>query len=316
MPTQRLKELAFSLLLVGTLGALRTPAGAAPATPVAPLCPTGWTCNPIGSGISWMVRDASVPSGVGRVNAVDIAPGAAVVRVVESVNFPNGYETVTDMAVRTQATVAINGGFFKYVQPPKYGFSSVLKIAGMPLAPNAFATTVPALGMSWNGGTYGIAMVPPAPGNSDPLAAYGDAVGAGPLFISAGIPSVSTAYDWGSLVCGSHPRSAAWLLSNGHLMLGTFDGVPASGFSADQNGFWLDTATSAFCQKFKWDGNGAPFNGTSLGQFIMANFKETVQAMDLDGGGSTTFVINGQLRNQPSNGSPRPVADGIMVFSR
>jgi exopolysaccharide biosynthesis protein len=53
----------------------------------------------------------------------------------------------------------------------------------------------------------------------------------------------------------------------------------------------------------------------SLGQFILANFPTTVQAMNLDGGGSTTFVVRGQVVNQQTNGAaPRAVIDGLLVF--
>lgn len=40
-----------------------------------------------------------------------------------------------------------------------------------------------------------------------------------------------------------------------------------------------------------------------------------VEAMNFDGGGSTTMVVRGVLRNSPSDGSERAVSDGILVFS-
>jgi hypothetical protein len=39
-----------------------------------------------------------------------------------------------------------------------------------------------------------------------------------------------------------------------------------------------------------------------------------VSAMNLDGGGSTTMVINGQIVNSPSGSSPRRNADAILLF--
>ncbi len=39
-----------------------------------------------------------------------------------------------------------------------------------------------------------------------------------------------------------------------------------------------------------------------------------VSAMNLDGGGSTTMVVNGQVVNSPSGSSPRRNADAILLF--
>jgi exopolysaccharide biosynthesis protein len=40
-----------------------------------------------------------------------------------------------------------------------------------------------------------------------------------------------------------------------------------------------------------------------------------VEAMNLDGGGSTTMVVRDAVRNSPSDGRERPVSDAILVFS-
>jgi len=40
-----------------------------------------------------------------------------------------------------------------------------------------------------------------------------------------------------------------------------------------------------------------------------------VEAMNLDGGGSTTMVVRGAVRNSPSEGKERPVSDAILIFS-
>jgi exopolysaccharide biosynthesis protein len=41
-----------------------------------------------------------------------------------------------------------------------------------------------------------------------------------------------------------------------------------------------------------------------------------VSAVNLDGGGSTTMVIDGEVVNRPSGGEPRRNADGILLFPR
>ena len=40
-----------------------------------------------------------------------------------------------------------------------------------------------------------------------------------------------------------------------------------------------------------------------------------VEAMNLDGGGSSTMVVNDAVRNVPSDGPERPVSDALLVFS-
>jgi hypothetical protein len=40
-----------------------------------------------------------------------------------------------------------------------------------------------------------------------------------------------------------------------------------------------------------------------------------VEAMNLDGGGSTTMVVRGAVRNSPSDRKERPVSDAILIFS-
>jgi hypothetical protein len=157
--------------------------------------PTTWCTRQLGRGVTWSYRTAGLPSGVPRVNVVEVDPAQAVVRVVESTYAPTAYETVLHMAQRTRALVAINGGFFdNNGSPPSFGFVSMLRVGGALVAQNPV------------------------------------------------------------------PR-------------------PALG-----------------------------------GQFILQNFPTTVQAMNLDGGGSSTFVVNGAVVNGPANGSPRPVIDGLMVF--
>jgi exopolysaccharide biosynthesis protein len=42
-----------------------------------------------------------------------------------------------------------------------------------------------------------------------------------------------------------------------------------------------------------------------------------VDALNLDGGGSTTMVANGAIVNRPSDAAgPRPVSDAIVVVKR
>ena len=40
-----------------------------------------------------------------------------------------------------------------------------------------------------------------------------------------------------------------------------------------------------------------------------------VEAMNLDGGGSSTMVVRGIVLNAPSDGRPRPVSNAVLVWA-
>jgi hypothetical protein len=313
----------WSFVVAGTMIAAwaapapaRTPVSTMPrATALPSPCPRTWCRTVLEPGVVWSYRTMGLPSGIPRVNVVEVDPHAARVAAVESDAAPNGYEQVASMARRTGAQVAINGGFFDNDgNPPPFAFVSMLKRSGVLVAPNP--TPRPALGVGApNAPRFAFALEPVGTGTPDPLAAYPDAIGAGPFFVNPVAPRARVlswsanpgGFDW---VCSAHPRSAVWLLANGHVMFGAFDGG-APGAPNDDAGFWLDTPTSPLCNGSSPNG----WNGMSLGQFILANFPTTVQAMNLDGGGSTTFVVRGQVVNQQTNGAaPRAVIDGLLVF--
>ena len=82
-----------------------------------------------------------------------------------------------------------------------------------------------------------------------------------------------------------HPRTAAGVDNRGNLLLVTVDGRAA------------------------WS------RGASLDEMaaIMKRYG-AVQALNLDGGGSTTMAIGGGVVNAPSDGRERPIADGLLVY--
>jgi hypothetical protein len=51
---------------------------------------------------------------------------------------------------------------------------------------------------------------------------------------------------------------------------------------------------------------------SELGDFCRDTLEAT-WGINLDGGGSSTMVVNGEVRNRPSGGSQRPVANGMMM---
>jgi hypothetical protein len=64
------------------------------------------------------------------------------------------------------------------------------------------------------------------------------------------------------------------------------------------------------------DGKKATSRGVTLPELaeILKRFGAQ-QAMNLDGGGSTTLVVAGHVVNTPSDGRERPVANGLLIFA-
>ena len=62
--------------------------------------------------------------------------------------------------------------------------------------------------------------------------------------------------------------------------------------------------------------NQSPFMSLTMLADLLLEFGAT-EAINLDGGGSTSMVIRNQLVNKPSDATgERPVSDAILVFSR
>ena len=115
-----------------------------------------------------------------------------------------------------------------------------------------------------------------------------ECVSGGPWLLKDGKENIDRkAEDFGSgFASARHPRSAAGVTADGKLMLVTVDGRQAI-----SRGINLPDL-SALMKKL-----GA------------------VNAINLDGGGSTTLSYRGIVVNSPSGGEQRPVADAILIFS-
>lgn len=59
-------------------------------------------------------------------------------------------------------------------------------------------------------------------------------------------------------------------------------------------------------------GYSVGMNYIEIAQFMA--YQGCVSAIGMDGGGSSTMVVGGQLMNKPSDGAPRPVSNAIGVF--
>ncbi len=113
-----------------------------------------------------------------------------------------------------------------------------------------------------------------------------DAIGGGPVLVRDGRPIARAGeeFTWDQLA-GRHPRTAVGQLANGRIALVAVDG--------------------------RWSGSvGLRTWELAL---LMARLG-AVNAMSLDGGGSTTMAFNGRVLNRPSGGAERSVVDGLMVF--
>lgn len=116
-------------------------------------------------------------------------------------------------------------------------------------------------------------------------------IGGGPVLVRAGKPAEALdpgAYDQGFSM-KRHPRTAAGLRADGALVLVTVDG--------------RQPLTSV---------------GMTIAELEALMIElGSVEAINLDGGGSTTMVIRGKVVNSPSDASgERPVSDALLVFLR
>lgn len=116
------------------------------------------------------------------------------------------------------------------------------------------------------------------------------AVGAGPQLLRDGAVYLTTKTEgFGSDVAGGRaPRTALGVNAQGHLLLVTVDGR--------QPGYSIGMTLVELAKLMK-----------ELG---------AVNAMNLDGGGSSEVVVNGNLANRPSDGRERPVGDALLFIRK
>lgn len=111
-----------------------------------------------------------------------------------------------------------------------------------------------------------------------------DIAGAGPRLVQQG--RLSAAWEGFGHAQARHPRTAVAVTSRSTLLFVTLDGrQPRSA------GMRLDEFAAELM---------------ALG---------ATEAINLDGGGSTTMVVRGAIRNAPSDGAERPVSDAILLYS-
>ena len=114
------------------------------------------------------------------------------------------------------------------------------------------------------------------------------AVGGGPWLVKGGKEYVDSSDEGfeGSFASRQHPRTAIGVTADNKLLLVTVDGRQSISEGLNLRGL------AALMKKL-----GA------------------INAINLDGGGSTTMSIKGLLVNSPSGGAQRAVADGVLVYA-
>ena len=148
-------------------------------------------------------------------------------------------------------------------------------------------TTVVAAEPAGPGGSFVRALVPGTPVTmaaqlGAPSAV--DAIGGGPTLVAGG--TVSPEVDQVGEFYGRHPRTAVGVTADRRLLLVTVDGRQA--------GYSRGMTMRELAELLR-----------SLG---------AVDALNLDGGGSTEMVLNGVIANRPSGGAERPLSNALVVL--
>ena len=205
-------------------------------------------------------------------------------------------ETTSTIANRAGAVAAINGSFFNMSAP--YGSVNYFRVDGQELTPNDFETCESCPKRRSHLQTGAIATIDGHLSvlKSDSLARWEsdieaeDMVTSGPMLIVGGACEEVVSNDFNS---DRHPRTAVGLRPDGTVLLVVADGrnEAAAGLSMNE-----------------------------LQQVMLA--LGCTEAINLDGGGSTTMVVRGQVVNHPCDNhqfdadGERPVANAVCVSLR
>ncbi len=202
---------------------------------------------------------------------------------------PFGRETTSSMARRYGAAAAVNAGYF-VVSGPRAGASSgVYQLNGELISAGSGRSAVVFCRENGreverlvfsviNAFPPGPYTKPPARG-CDPL----DIVGAGPRLLASGKRAAGESFAHEQR---RHPRTAIAITRGGRLLFVVVDGRQA---------------------------HSAGMTLAELADELAA--MGAVEAINLDGGGSSTLYAGGRVRNRPSDPVERPVSDAILILS-
>ncbi len=301
---------------------LLTVAGCRPAErPASPPAMTWRAVEELNAGLPPGVRvfegrDGTVPLRAWYVRIDEPDPGI-VTRVVMSDDSTDNRETVSSFARDLGACVAVNGGYFSMAQTPARHVGLLLTEGRLieSATPSVvrdslrYETARAAIGFTaddrveifWattrDGAVYRWSRPPGhQPGRPAAPLRYEDAevwdvvdaVAAGPVLLKGGRIRVTADEEvfFGTSIPRVHPRTAAGLTADGALILMVVDGRQAES------------------------------RGASLEELAMLmRDAGAAEALNLDGGGSSTLVVNGVRVNRPAGGSvEREVMSALVTF--
>ncbi len=248
---------------------------------------------------------------------IDEADAGIVTRVVVSDDSTDNRETVSSFARDLGACVAVNGGYFTMNKTPADHYGLLLA-DGVLWAPATrvvtrdavrYETARAAIGftagdefeITWTttdeGDHYTWEVPPPnQPGEPADTSSYEekrqwqvrDAIGAGPALLMDGEIRITSDEEvfFGTSIPRVHPRTAAGRTADGSLILMVVDGRQEES------------------------------RGVSLEELaVLMRDAGAVDALNLDGGGSSTINVNGARLNRPAGGSEeREVMSALVTF--
>ena len=251
------------------------------------------------------------PQLLGRAVGLD-ARGTTV-----SMGFPDLRVSVSSGALSADVSQVNSGG------PSGSSVASYTPVGSRVAAPPAgacFATTAPAGARSMTGGSVRTPLTVgevrcggAAPGGSVLAMRSDPAASAFLRSLRPGSPVVQTAqlgFPGAVDVLGGNPM----LVDRGEVVSGDVDGTDA--FSARNPRTAVGSTRDGRLLVVVVDGRqGAYSSGATLRELAeLMRSLGAVQAVNLDGGGSSEMVVNGVIANRPSDGEERPVSTGLVLL--
>lgn len=240
------------------------------------------------------------PPGHVAVQALRVDPRLATIEVALAEDRSPARETVLSIAQRRRAIAAVNGGFFALQDGAP---QAILKRAGRLLGGSARARG--AVGITRRGGATLLLFDRVAVDRAPPSPVYHPRLG-------------SRAPDWSA--ASDIVSGAGLLVRDGREITEWADEALSAGFEttrhprtmigADRDGgIWLVTVDG----RQPWLSLGMTFAELQR----LARRLGLRSALNLDGGGSTTMVVERWIVNHPSDETgPRPVSDALVVLPR
>jgi len=218
-----------------------------------------------------------------QVLEVDPADPGVNLLPVRALDRPAARETVSSMAKRYGATAAINGGYFVVKGDNEGASTGVYQLNRRVIGSGSGRSALLFCAEKNFREQLAVAVVTlpgrVRAGSCHPV----DIVGAGPRVVRGG--KIEVAGEMFAHAAVRHPRTAVAITGRGTFLFVTLDGR-----QTHSAGMTLEELARELI------GMGA------------------VEAINLDGGGSTTMVVKDVVRNSPSDGRERPVSDAILIY--